>query len=84
MSTGLCIYNGYAFSFLGQSIVNYKKDGGLFECCFVMFWAFPDIVFVLYYFFASMWLSCFNCDIAAHMIDLDYQQVQSIGTLLES
>ncbi len=28
--------------------------------------------------------SCFNCDIAVHMIDLDYQQVQSIGTLFES
>ncbi len=63
--------------FLGQVIVNYKKDGGLFGCCFGYFLICIQI-------FASMWLSCFNCDIPGHMIDLDYQQVQSIGTLLES
>ncbi len=33
----------------GQAIVNYKKDGGLFECCSVMVWIFPDIVFVFKY-----------------------------------
>ncbi len=50
----------------GQAIVNYKKDGGLFECCSVMVWIF--LILCLY---SNICLNvvCFNCDLAAHMID---------------